>query len=126
LNFWSPYDRLIHIDMMRIFARIISNMVALYVASFLVPGFAVYGGLKEYVVAGLVLALLNMIVVPVLKVLSFPLMILTFGLFSVVINAAVLWFVAYKFAFISIDGTLALILATIVIAIVNGFFHAHD
>jgi len=40
---------------------------------------------------GLILTLVNMLFRPVIKVLSFPLYLLTFGLFSLVVNGIVLW-----------------------------------
>ena len=43
---------------------------------------------------GLVLTLVNMIFRPVIKLLSFPLYLLTFGLFSLVVNGLLLWLVA--------------------------------
>ena len=43
---------------------------------------------------GLVLTLVNMIFRPVIKLLSFPLYLLTFGLFSLVVNGFLLWVVA--------------------------------
>ena len=42
---------------------------------------------------GLVLTLVNMIFRPVIKLLSFPLYLLTFGLFSLIVNAFLLWLV---------------------------------
>ena len=46
-------------------------------------------------VAGLILAILNAVIRPILKFLSFPLYILTLGLFSLVINAAMISLTAW-------------------------------
>ena len=99
--------------------RILGNSAALYIAYLFVPGFGFDGGVKEFLMAGIILGLLNLTVKPVLKFISFPVIILTLGLFSLVINALLLWLVDYIFDFIAIDGLIALSLATIVITVVN-------
>ena len=99
--------------------RITGNALALYAATWFVAGFNFTGGIKEYAIAGVVLGLLNMIVRPVLKLISMPVIILTLGLFTIVINALLLWLVDYIFEFVTISDIMALVWATIVIGIVN-------
>ena len=99
--------------------RILGNSLALYAASWLVPGFVFTGWIKEYLYAGVVLGLLNLIVKPALKMISLPIIILTLGLFTIVINALILWAVDYIFDFVNIVDIMSLVLATIVISIVN-------
>lgn len=104
--------------------RILGNSLALYVAYYFVPGFIVNGSWKEYLLAGLFLGLLNLIVKPVLKMISMPFIILTLGLFTLVINGLLLWTVDYMFDFISISDITALLYATVIITIVNLFVSA--
>lgn len=99
--------------------RIIGNSAALYVAVWLITGFTLNGGIKEYALAGVVLGLLNMTVKPVLKFISTPIIILTLGLFTLVINALLLWLVDYIFDFIIISDIVTLVWATIVVGVVN-------
>lgn len=99
--------------------RIVGNSVALYAASWFVAGFGFSDGIKEYAMAGAVLGLLNMTIKPILKTISLPVIILTLGLFTIVINALLLWLVDYIFDFINISDIMALVWATIVIAVVN-------
>ncbi|OGM98601.1 MAG: hypothetical protein A3C71_02825 [Candidatus Yanofskybacteria bacterium RIFCSPHIGHO2_02_FULL_43_15c] len=99
--------------------RILGNSLALYVAYWLVPGFIVSGSWKEYLLAGAFLGLLNLIVKPILKAISMPIIILTLGLFILVINGLLLWTVDYIFDFVSIKDVTALLYAVIVVAIVN-------
>lgn len=108
--------------MLRFIIRVLGNTVALYVAFYIVPGFVVSGSVEHYLIAGVVLALLNMLVRPVLKVISFPIILLTLGLFTFVINALMLWALDYLLGFVSIEGLLALVWATIIVGIVNLFF----
>ena len=101
--------------------RILGNSLALYTANYLVPGFIVNGSWKEYLLAGIFLGLLNLIVKPVLKAVSMPFIILTLGLFTLVINGLLLWTVDYIFSFVSIKDVATLLYAVIVITIVNLF-----
>jgi putative membrane protein len=99
--------------------RISGNILALYAAFYFVPGFSFSGGIKEFAFAGLVLGLLNMTVKPVIKLISMPFIILTLGLFTIVINALLLWLVDYIFDFIAIQDVQTLVWATIVVSLVN-------
>jgi len=104
--------------------RILGNSLALYVAYYFVPGFVISGGWKEYLMAGAFLGLLNLVVRPVLKAISMPLIILTLGLFTLVINGLILWTVDYIFDFMAIRDVTALLYAVVIISIVNLFVSA--
>ena len=108
--------------MLRFIIRILGNAVALYVAFLIVPGFLVSGSWEQYLIAGLILALLNMLVRPVLKVISFPLIVVTLGLFTFIINILMLWILDYLVSFVAIESLIALIWTTIIVSIVNLFF----
>jgi len=110
------------VKMLSFIIRILGNAVALYVAFLIAPGFVVSGSWEQYLIAGLVLALLNMVVRPILKVVSFPLIILTLGLFTFIINILMLWILDYLVSFVTIEGFMALVWATIIVSIVNLFF----
>ena len=99
--------------------RILGNSVALYAASWLIAGFSFTGGIREYALAGIVLGLFNLIVKPILRLISLPIIILTLGLFTIVINALLLWAVDYIFDFVTVSDVVTLVWATIVISIVN-------
>ncbi len=75
---------------MRIFLSIFFNGLILYGLSFFLPEIVATGGVKLYFVAGVVLGLLNTFLKPILKVFGFPFVILTFWLFSLVINGVIL------------------------------------
>lgn len=96
-----------------------SNVLALYIASLLVSGFVVIGGWKGFLIAGVVLGLLNLIVRPVLKLISLPIIFLTLGLFSIVINVLILWLASQLTTYIVIENLLALIWATLIIGLIN-------
>lgn len=99
--------------------RILGNALAFYIANLLVSGFVVNGGLKEYLIAGILLGFLNLLVKPLLKLVAMPLIIISLGLFTLVINGLILWTIDYIFEFITIENLMALLLAVIIIGIVN-------
>ena len=80
--------------MKRILRSIIFSSLALYFASLLLPGLQIRGGLTTYIVAGLVLSLSEFILKPVFTIITFPLTLLTFGLFSWIINTLIFYLVS--------------------------------
>lgn len=79
--------------MTKLIVRWFINFLALFVAAWLVPGIAVDGaaGWTVYAVMAIILSLVNAILRPLLKLLTCPLIILTLGLFTLVINGFTLW-----------------------------------
>lgn len=77
------------------FVGILANGFALYLVIELVEGITYTGGFLFFVVAGIVLGLVNLIVKPIIKIVSLPFIFITGGLFLIVINVGVLWFFTY-------------------------------
>jgi putative membrane protein len=76
---------------MRFLIRLLVNAAALWVATRIVAGVTFTGEVPYLLLVALVFGLLNALVRPVLKLLTCPLLILTLGLFTFVINAFILW-----------------------------------
>jgi putative membrane protein len=77
---------------MRILIRWVITGLALFAAAWLVPGITVQGnGWTVYAVMAVILALVNAIVRPILKLLTCPLILLTLGIFVLAINGFTLW-----------------------------------
>ena len=89
--------------MIRFVISTIINAGALWVATLLIPAINLtpYGGdgvwqtIGSFILIGTIFGLVHAIIAPVVKVLAFPLYVLTFGLISFVINGALLLFVAW-------------------------------
>lgn len=77
--------------MRRALLRWVINAVAIWVAIVIVPGLGAEGGWTVYLWVALILGLVNALIAPVVKVLTCPLILLTLGLFTLVINGAMLW-----------------------------------
>lgn len=74
-----------------------------------------------FVALGIIIGLINYFVKPLLKTLSLPLEIITIGLFSIVINAGLLWIVDLIFDELYIPLYLPLLYTTLIIWILNLF-----
>ncbi|HMI31287.1 MAG TPA: phage holin family protein [Candidatus Limnocylindrales bacterium] len=82
------------------------------------PGFHV-SGWGTAIVASLLLGIVNATFGLILKILTFPLILLTFGLFLFVVNAIVILVVAFIVPGLSINGFLPALVAAVVISAVN-------
>ena len=113
---------------MNLLKRWLVIMLAVYVAAWIVPGIQVSsGGWTAYAIMAAVLALLNAILLPILKTLSCGLIVLSLGLFSLVLNAAMFmlssnisqaWFGAgYQ-----VNGWLAAFLGSLIVSIATMLF----
>ena len=82
--------------MVKLLVRWVIAALALFVAAWLVPGIRVEGtAWIVYAVMAVILGLVNAVVRPLLKLLTCPLIILTLGLFALVINGITLWLSAW-------------------------------
>ena len=75
---------------MRFVIRVLINAAALWVADQLLEGIELTGSIWAILLVALVFGLINAVLKPILKLLSLPVLILTLGLFALVINAALL------------------------------------
>jgi putative membrane protein len=109
--------------MNRILVNWLVTGIAIVIATKLLSGQIVYNGtgqlpLRELVIFALVLGLLNAVVAPVIKILAFPITLLTLGLFSLVINAAMFWFAA-GIVHVQVAGFVTAFIAALIVSVVN-------
>jgi putative membrane protein len=117
----------------KLILQIIANAAAIFIAVRYVHGtnFGIdfSGDLVDYLIIGAVLALANIFIRPILKIVSAPLIFITLGLFIIVINAIILFVVDWFFEALLINGFMGYFWVTIIISIVNaiivGAFKKH-
>ena len=97
--------------------RWLITTVAVLVAAHIVHGIH-YDNPEGLIVATLVLGLLNAFLRPILMLLSLPLVLVTLGLFVIVINAALLYFVGQMKSF-HVDSFSAAFWGAVIISIVS-------
>jgi putative membrane protein len=104
---------------MRLILKLLINAAALWAAGELVSGIHLDGDFWTILLVALVFGLVNTFIKPVLKILSFPVIILTIGLFTLVINAAMLGLTAAVTDALSIDDFWSALIGAIVISVVS-------
>ncbi len=110
--------------MRNILIRLIINAVALYVATQVgINGLSFKGDWTTIAIVAFIFGLVNALVRPLLTILTCPLMMLTLGLFTLVINALMLaltgWIAAYFHLGFVVDGFWAAFLGALVVSIVS-------
>jgi putative membrane protein len=94
------------------------STLGLWVARALVPGIRIEGALTLWM-AALLLGFVNAVVRPLLVVFTFPITLLTLGLFLLVINAAMLGLVAALLEKFTIDGFGSALAGALVVSFVS-------
>ena len=105
--------------MVRFIVRILGNALAIYLAAYFVQNFYFPHDWKSLLIAGLALAIFNAVLKPVLKLISTPLIILTLGLFTLIINMALLWLLSQFMPELKIIGWWAYFWGTLIISLIN-------
>src|SRR3989344_4451602 len=104
----------------RLLVRWLVSSLGLWIAAALLGEHITYGGSAGVIiVAGLILALVNAIIKPIVVLLSLPAVILTLGLFIIVINGLMILLVSVIYPSFNVDGFGAAMLAGIIIGLVN-------
>jgi len=107
-------------DPMRNFLiRLFVNALALTAAARFIDGIQMSGGFWDVLVVALVFGVLNAILKPILLVFSFPLLLVTLGLFALVVNAVMLMLTAAVLDTFDVSGLWSAVLGSIVISLVT-------
>ena len=107
--------------MSKILKTWILNGLSLWVIDYFAEGVS-FSDFSAVAVTALALTVLNSTIKPILNALALPMRILTFGLFSFVINGLVLWIAFSVSGGSSISSFGYAILISIVLAVLNSFF----
>jgi len=105
--------------MQRFLFGVFVNALALSAAAWLLPGIQLSGGFWDIVVVALVFGVVNALLKPLLLLLSLPFLLLTLGLFALVVNAVLLLLTAGLVGSFSVSGFGAALLGSIVISLVT-------
>lgn len=103
---------------MKSLAKLIIQAIAITVSAYIVPGIAVHDFLTAVVVAAL-LAIFNILVKPILLILTLPVTILTLGLFVFVINAVIVMLISAFVPGFTVVSLWSGLIFSIVLTIVN-------
>jgi len=99
--------------------RLFVNALALWAAAELVGGIHLAGGFGDVLWVALVFGLVNAVLKPALLLLSLPILFVTLGLFTLVINAGLLLLTASLTGALAVDGFFAAFLGGLIISVVS-------
>ena len=102
--------------------RLLVSALAAMLTAYLLPGVKIDNFITALILA-LVLAVLNLLVKPVLIILTLPATILTLGLFLLVINALIIMLAAKLVSGFRVDGFWWALIFSIVMTVINSIMH---
>lgn len=103
----------------RFFIRWFVCALGLWIAAGFLNGSIAYDSVSAVVIGGLVLAILNILIKPILVIFTLPAIALTLGLFMLVINGLLVWLASWLYPPLHITSFWAAIFAGLVIGLVN-------
>ena len=109
--------------MLRLVVAWAINAAALWLADAIFEGVAIRG-FWSFLIGAAVLGIANGVLKPILKVLTLPLVILTLGIFLLVINVAMVALAEWAAPHLSIDGVWAYVGTVVIVWLVNWVAHS--
>lgn len=103
----------------RFLFSLFSNLLALIIAKTYIHGFLITGDFKQLLTVVAIFTVINTLIRPILKLVLGPIIILTFGLGILVVNAIMLYLLDYFSNNVTIQGLEPLAYATLIISVVN-------
>ena len=95
---------------------------SMWIATLVVPGITVNGGVGTYLWVALLFGLINSFSGSIIQVLTFPVSIVTFGLFLFVVNAAMLSLTARWSEKLEVTGFWSALFASLIISVITTLF----
>jgi putative membrane protein len=107
---------------MRLIVKLATNVFALLVVEYLVPGF-VLTDIWAAVIAAIVVGIVNTFIKPILQLITLPISILTFGISAFLINVLLLWGTSKFVPGFEIVSFITAIIASVLLTLVSWFLH---
>ena len=109
---------IVYHEAMKIITRILVTALALLITARLITGIDVEG-IYPAIIAALILGILNVVVKPILVILTLPVTIVTLGLFMFVINAGLFMFTASFIQGFSVSGFWIALLGSLIVSVIS-------
>ncbi len=103
---------------MKLLTKVLLTALTLLIVAEYVPGITV-DGLYPAIIAAVILGLLNVFVRPILLILTFPITLITVGLFVFVINAALFWYAASFIEGFAVESFWYALLGSLIVSVVS-------
>lgn len=103
----------------RFILQILANTLGMFIAQYFIKQIIFTGDWVDYLIVGLILTVANLIIRPILKIVTAPLIFITLGLFVIVINAVILFGVDWFVEGLKITSLLGYLWGSLIISIIN-------
>jgi putative membrane protein len=107
----------------RLLLRLVAGALAFWAATSAISGITILGGVKTYLWVAFLFGLINSLLGSLVKLLTLPAILLSLGLFSFVINAAMLMLTARWSDKLDINNFWSALVASLIISIVTTFLN---
>jgi len=107
---------------MKFILRFIVFTLAIVASAYFVSGVFVEG-IVPALIAGALLTLIHSIIKPIIKVITLPINLVTFGLFALVLNGIFFWFVSTLINGFSVSDFVSAVWGAVVVSIINWLFN---
>ncbi|MDZ4231337.1 MAG: phage holin family protein [Patescibacteria group bacterium] len=98
---------------------LLANGLALYLASFSIPGVAISQTIEGFAITAGALSLINMVLKPMVRLALGPILLLTLGLGSILVNAATIFVLDLLLPTITIEGLVGLLVTALIVSASN-------
>ena len=105
--------------MIKLLIRLVINAFALWFAALIVDGLTLEGNVLQILLVAAIFGLINALIKPLLKLIASPLIIVTLGLFTLLINAFLLWLTSLLTDVLTVESIWAAILGALIISVVS-------
>jgi putative membrane protein len=103
----------------KLILHVAANALAIFIAAHFLEQIDFKGDLIDYLIVGAILTVANLIIRPILKIVSAPIIFITMGLFALVINAAILFAVDWFVDALIINALMGYVWGSLIISVVN-------
>ncbi|KKR21930.1 MAG: hypothetical protein UT50_C0002G0021 [Candidatus Moranbacteria bacterium GW2011_GWA2_39_41] len=104
---------------MKLILRILANCAAILIAAKYIPGFIFSGSPTDLLIAGAVIGLINGLIRPIVELIALPVILLTLGLFDIIINVGLLLLADKFLTQLTIKGFWPAFWGVVIISLVN-------
>jgi putative membrane protein len=105
--------------LIKLLIRLLVNAFAIWLAAQLIDGIELTGNLWQALLVALILGLINAVIKPVLEFFSAPLIIVTLGIFTLILNALLLMLTSWLTDALTVSGIWAAFLGALVISFIS-------
>ncbi|OGK47749.1 hypothetical protein A3A55_02230 [Candidatus Roizmanbacteria bacterium RIFCSPLOWO2_01_FULL_40_14] len=104
---------------MNFFINLLISAIAVFMTAYVLPGVTLEQDILTILIVAVLLGIANSVIKPILHILTFPITIVTFGLFALVINALMVMLVDYYVAGFSVSNFWWALVFSIVLSLVS-------